>query len=129
LAAVLGFWLVGMYYGLHFIFWWYDAVAHFAGGAWVAALAIAAREKLSLELNGQKTNLVWLLAVLGFVALVGVLWEFFELVLDRYILYNGFTYLPGVYEDTLLDLFMDLVGGAAFYCILLLMNRFRITNS
>lgn len=117
LVAVLGFWGIGAFYSLHFIFWWYDAVAHFFGGAWVMSLAFFLKNKLKIEaqnLNG----VVLFVAMIGAVALVGVLWEFFELILDRYIMHTGFTYFPRVFEDTLSDLLMDLLGGAFMFLIL-----------
>ena len=48
-------------------------------------------------------------------ALVGVLWEFFEFGLNRYIVHIGFIN----YEDTLLDLFFDLLGGAVGFILIL----------
>ena len=67
--------------------------------------------------NQIATNLLFLL---GIVALVGVLWEFTEFVWDRYIFQSGFTYFSGVYEDTLSDLFFDLLGGSLAYILFLL---------
>ena len=48
---------------------------------------------------------------------MGVLWEFFEFVMDRYIVFTRFTYLFGVFEDTLLDLLMDILGGAIAFLL------------
>lgn len=81
------------------------------------SLAFLLKNKVGFEAAKLK-SLVWFIAAIGFVALVGVLWEFFEIILDRYVTLAGYTYLPGVFEDTLLDLFLDLVGGAAMFLIL-----------
>ena len=117
LFAVLGFWGIGMWFGLHFIFWWYDVAAHFAGGAWVMSLAFLLKNKLGIE-NSNLKGFALFVTMLGIVALVGVLWEFFEFVLDRYITMAKLTYLPNVFEDTLADLFWDLTGGTAMFLIL-----------
>ena len=60
-----------------------------------------------------------LTGLIGLVALVGVGWEFFEFIWDRFIWHAGFTYLPGIYEDTLSDLFFDLLGGATGFVLVL----------
>ena len=54
-----------------------------------------------------------LIILLGIVAPVGVLWEFGEFVVDRFILNTGFMCLEGIFEDTLADLLFDILGGAA----------------
>lgn len=118
LVLVLGFWGIGAFYGLHFLFWWYDVAAHFFGGAWVALATLALRQKFHFQISGNFQRITTFVIMLGIVALVGVLWEFFELILDRYIMHTGFTYLPRVFEDTLSDLLMDLLGGAFMFLIL-----------
>src|SRR3989344_6403685 len=95
LVFILIFWGAGLIYRLNYIFWWYDVVAHFLGGAWTALAAF-------VFLHNSK-NAKTLLFVLGIVALVGIAWEFAEFFVDRYIFKSGFTYLSGVYEDTLSD--------------------------
>lgn len=81
------------------------------------SLAFLLKNKFKIE--AQNLNrMVFFVIMIGVVALVGVLWEFFELILDRYIMHTGFTYLPRVFEDTLSDLFMDLLGGAFMFLIL-----------
>ena len=51
--------------------------------------------------------------ILGFTALVGVFWEFYELVVDMLITKNNYISLfqQGGLLDTLKDLFLDLLGG------------------
>lgn len=109
---VIGFWLIGLLYELPFRFWWYDVVAHFFGGVWVAiALSIGLRATHT-TIAGSSRGIVFFVGFFGVVALVGVWWEFGEFVADRYIFHTGFTYLNGVFEDTLSDLFFDMLGGA-----------------
>ncbi len=79
---------------------------------------------------GEHDGFYSFIIFIGFVALTGVLWEFFELVLDRYLIHNGYSFLPGVYEDTLSDLFFDLLGGTiAFLIYLYIGKKFVISNS
>jgi len=53
--------------------------------------------------------------ILGFTALVGIFWEFYELIVDKFITKNNYISLlqQGGLLDTLKDLFVDLLGGAA----------------
>ena len=50
--------------------------------------------------------------ILGFTALVGVFWEFYELIIDRLITKNNYISLlqQGGLLDTLKDLFVDILG-------------------
>ena len=81
------------------------------------SLVFFLKNKLGIEWQNLKGPALFV-ATIGIVALIGVLWEFFELILDRYIIHTGFTYLPNVFEDTLLDLFWDLAGGTIMFLIL-----------
>ena len=53
--------------------------------------------------------------ILGFTALVGVFWEFYELIVDKFITKNNYISLfqQGGLLDTMKDLFVDLLGGTA----------------
>ena len=72
-----------------------------------------------IELSGNAPKVFLFIGLISFVALAGVLWEFTEFVADRYIVMNGFTMLPGTYEDTLSDLFFDLLGGAVGFFLVI----------
>lgn len=74
-----------------------------------------------LQINNYQLLNTFILC-LAFVALVGVLWEFFEFLLDLFVLKTGYlTFLKmpqgavmnayDIYKDTLKDLFFDLAGG------------------
>jgi hypothetical protein len=78
--------------------------------------------------------LLIILFTLAFVAFIGVLWEFFEFGLDFFIKRTGYFTLfqtrpDGVtsfdiYQDTLGDLFFDILGGlVAVFIFLLKRNR------
>lgn len=52
--------------------------------------------------------------ILGFVALGGLGWEFYEFLCDKFIAQNGFMETSQIsLIDTMTDLFFDLVGGFA----------------
>lgn len=58
------------------------------------------------------------IVILGFTALVGVFWEFYELAVNVVITKNNYIFYESLFQqggllDTLKDLFVDLVGGAA----------------
>ena len=86
-------------------------VLHFAGGFWVFVLARYVTEHFGNEIVGEQKNIMTFIAFISFVAFVGVLWELFEFIMDRYIVLSGFTYLARVFEDTLSDLILDMLGG------------------
>jgi hypothetical protein len=92
---------------------WMDIPMHIAGGAWIAlAFWYVAHDRLK-AISFEKKWLVFAAGV-GVVAIVGIFWEIWELILSVYIK-EQFTlfHAPGdVYFDTLKDLFDDLVGGA-----------------
>src|SRR5882724_2628370 len=91
---------------------WYDIPMHIAGGVWVGLLFFYLMERRTG--NPMRDPLVpLLLRTLGFVALVGVAWEFYEYVSDVFILhkYAWGDALSGQAFDTLKDLFNDLLGA------------------
>jgi len=100
--------LLGWYWSAR----WYDIPMHIAGGAWIALLFFYLLErKIGHPVEGNLLSL--LLRALGFVALMGLFWEFYEYLGDTLILkkYAWGEALRGQAFDTLLDLFNDLVGG------------------
>ncbi len=121
LMFLLAAWLIGLYYGLFFIVKWLDVPFHFFGGFSVYVLWRAIWKSSEIEIAASHKRIFLFLAGIGVVMLVGVFWEFFELILDRFITHEGLTYLSGVYEDTLADLFFDFFGGSAGF---LLYNKF-----
>lgn len=60
-------------------------------------------------------SLYTVILIIGFAALVGVFWEFYELAMDRLITKNNYISLlqQGGLLDTLKDLLVDLLGGLA----------------
>lgn len=98
-------------------------IMHFFGGLWVLSFILKLKNHYRIAITGEHDAVVSFFVLVGLVVLVGVLWEFAEFVSDRYILKTGFTHLRGVYEDTLKDLLMDVIGGGAGAIICLLCNK------
>lgn len=118
LVAILGAWSIGFWFGLYFLMPWLDIPLHFLGGLWVYLFARALGIRFGLEINSQFKELAKLTFFMGAVLFVGVFWEFWEFILDRYIIHNGYSYFPGAYEDTLGDLVLDLLGGLTGYLMI-----------
>lgn len=100
-----------------FLYWkisWLDVIMHLLGGALVAATMVwwvYFSGRISLP---SLSSFFTLTLILGAVALVGVLWEFFEFLVDKFITKKNYIDLlqPGVI-DIMKDLLMDLLGGLA----------------
>ncbi|KKT39663.1 hypothetical protein A2W54_01625 [Candidatus Giovannonibacteria bacterium RIFCSPHIGHO2_02_43_13] len=128
--AIMALQATGLWYNFPFLFWWFDIIMHFLGGFWIYISARTLIKYFNFNMIGEHDGFYSFIIFIGFVALTGVLWEFFELVLDRYLIHNGYSFLPGVYEDTLSDLFFDLLGGTiAFLIYLYIGKKFVISNS
>lgn len=124
-VVVVGTWVIGLIYYLPFKYWWFDVSVHFLGGLWVLSLLVAIKNYYKINIVGANNFIVSLLVLIGLVVLVGVTWEFSEFIADRYVFKTGFTHMRGVYEDTLSDLFMDIIGGA-FGALIYLLNKNKI---
>ena len=110
-----------VFYNWYFFLWWYDVMMHMLGGV---AMGLLGSGILRMIL-GKKVHLTpWALGflyvgfVLGFVALIGIGWEWLEGIVDAVLLpqlHMGNAQLGLV--DTLLDLYFDLMGGVLGLCI------------
>lgn len=87
---------------------------HFLGGIWVGFIVIWF---FKIEEILPKTILQIILGVL----LIGIMWEFFEVVVNNYTTKNPFNIL-----DTVSDVFCDLAGGA--FAILYFLKKIMITK-
>lgn len=96
LAITASLYFIGFALYLYWVFWWYDIVLHFLGGAW-ALLAIT-----WLFATVGKTH-TWALQI-GIVILIGIAWEFFEALI-------GAPRESKYLFDTSLDLLMDVFGA------------------
>lgn len=103
---------------------WFDILMHTLGGAWVASIVICVARVRNLTFFASDRLWINIVVAVALTALIGVGWEFFE-----YVLYNVLTHIvqpPALYEDTLLDLLSDIVGGTVIAAILF---RTRTTRS
>ena len=130
-VVIMTLWLFGLWIGLPYRLWWFDVVTHFIGGAWALGFFLFLSRWTGVSLFGEG-NARWIAeygALVGSVMMIGVFWEFGEFIADRYIFETGFTYLGGVFEDTLIDLFMDFLGASAGFLIYRLHIRVLVSNS
>ncbi len=96
-----------IYESLYAKIWWLDIFMHILGGIWVAFIFFYwffERDGFLHKKNGFWPNLI---LCLSFVALIGVLWEFYEFFFDYFVL----TQHQQSLADTMKDLFNDLSGG------------------
>lgn len=102
----------------YFYFWWYDVLMHGLGGVAMGFLACTLWSWLNVQgASVWKTNTAQLIFVLGFVAMIGIGWEWAEGIVDAVALPNiGMTQLG--LTDTMLDLFFDLVGGLIAWLVI-----------
>jgi len=101
-------------YDWFWIFGWFDVLMHFLGGALAGATFFWIFPRFLVTFNRPLTQffIIFTLAM-GFVALVGVVWEFHELVFD----------IQGSVADTMEDLFNDFAGGAVAALIIFFRQR------
>jgi len=124
IAVVLAFHAAGLLLSLYEVFEWYDIPMHIGGGVAMGALALAiwheGIEDVKFKGALQRHLKWWFIPgmVLGFVALIGVLWELHEWGLDL-ILPTESLRQPNL-PDTMLDFINDLIGAVV---ALLLWNR------
>ncbi|MBI2044975.1 hypothetical protein HYT23_02870 [Candidatus Pacearchaeota archaeon] len=100
-------WFIDLAFNAYFVYPWIDIPMHFLGGFSIAYTAFLFlrffREKGKMEINNKALTI---LIVVSLVALTAVLWEFYEFL--KYLL--DISLKPNI-EDTLLDLFIGLLGG------------------
>ncbi|MBI4095024.1 MAG: hypothetical protein HY435_02430 [Candidatus Liptonbacteria bacterium] len=130
LFALLAAIAIAHYFGLSkLLYWkiaWYDIPMHLAGGAWVGLLFFYLFEERWGILTDRISAPARIIFSLGFAALVGVLWEFYEYFADVFILkkYTIFSAQPGL-VDTLQDLLNDLIGAVAVAVLWIWFQRKR----
>lgn len=121
-VLILLLYIVGLVFDLFYITPWYDIPMHLLGGFWVG-LIFAVSLGYFFDNDNIFQNHVERLKVITLIAafscLVGVFWEFFEF---------GLNYLSLISQqqglaDTLGDLFMDIIGGAAAGFLLLFARK------
>lgn len=88
-------------------YYWFEETLHFMGGVWLAAVFLYFFKNRSDIFDIKKNFLATLTFVLGFTALVGIGWEFFEYLVWLFLGGGIIITLP----DTMLDLFLDFAGA------------------
>ncbi|MBU0614157.1 hypothetical protein KJ766_02655 [Patescibacteria group bacterium] len=97
-------------------FEWVDIPMHFAGGFAMALLACAIWQNSNVK--GDEYGVIYFIFIIGFVSLIGIVWEWHEFILDI-IFRTSFgssvqIHQPGV-ADTMADFAMDILGGIAVW--------------
>lgn len=109
--------LIFLPFGLY-AWWWFDIFMHGLGGvvtAWSAARFLQTEKKLII-----KPQWIYWVLLLGITALVGVVWEVYELYLQKI---TGFITQPSI-ADTVADLVNDVIG-AMIFCLLFSRNYYQ----
>ncbi len=99
----------------YYSIWWSDMVMHFLGGFWLGLVFL-------LFLKPVDTNFKEILKIIFLVLFISVLWEIFEIVLNKATLRDPFNGL-----DTLSDISFDLSG--AFISIFYFLKRIMIKEN
>jgi hypothetical protein len=113
---------IASFRGWYDIYDWIDIPLHLMGGAFIGILFYYLfTSRFDVMPRHSTIDLVPLLIFgAGFVALVGVLWEFYEFFADVvvYEKYAPFAFPGYVHGDTLLDLLNDIAGGTLALALL-----------
>lgn len=111
-VALVAIHLIAIFYNLYWRFLWMDIPMHFLGGVLVAVVFIWFFERFPGHIDLSRNFLLTIILTLGFVALIGVLWEFNEFVYDLLISSRGWGVLTSQgTSDMVGDLFFDILGG------------------
>ncbi|MFA5945446.1 MAG: hypothetical protein WC802_00850 [Patescibacteria group bacterium] len=108
--------------GVYGVWPYFDIPMHFLGGASIAVMGLVAWD-MGLGYGKRSLSsipfLVKTVAVIGFVAIVGIVWEWYEFIHDFARAFTQVVFTPAQPSigDTMKDLFFDLFGAmAAFAC-------------
>ena len=115
LIAFLSLHVFATFYHLYWLFPWLDIPMHFLGGFLLVIIFFYFWRFAHISIGNVFGALV---LTLGFVALIGVFWEFYEFLRDFYLLTGGkISVFQNSFADTVKDLFFDLVGGTTAFAI------------
>ena len=108
----------------HTDIFWFTATLHVLGGGWGAIFFAFLGERIrGFSPLRSMDGFARFIVTLGFVALLGVLWELFEFFLDRIsVSITGIQMQPGLI-DTMGDLAMDLAGAVVAFLFVFLCER------
>jgi len=125
IVIILGLHAFALAFFLYWKYWWFDILLHFLGGIFVGlfALYLYYYSRYIQPQHFHKRYAFFL--SFATVALIGIMWEFFEFSSDKFAIYIGRREaLQQGFQDTLGDLFFDLVGAIfAVHTYLLLWRK------
>ncbi len=121
-------------YGLALLFGWFDSAVwfdvpmHIIGGIWVGLVFLYLFSGFfsheSYDHHAERVK-IFILGI-GFAALIGIFWEFFEFGLDTFFSLS----LQASVADNMKDLLMDVIGGGlAVAWVLFIQRRFAHPKS
>jgi hypothetical protein len=101
---------------VNFLYWnidWFDILMHFLGGVTMGLLALfvfftSGYFKTFATL--RKNRLLVLFVLISFTAVIGLGWELWEI-------FSGFSHVLTDQIDTIIDLFMDLLGAFSVFLL------------
>lgn len=114
-AIILAFHAIFLMIGNFYKIWWADIALHFSGGIFVGLLALwFIFNKANFLMKKEKLPFyIVFISVISFTALIGVLWEFYEFILDQITGYkSSVMVMQENLKDTMGDLFFDLLGAS-----------------
>lgn len=104
---------IAVIFDLYYHYKWFDIPMHFLGGFVIGLFAIAILnrtiESIQFKNKSRFGKFISPLFILGFVALIGIVWEWHEFLLDQ-INSVAVVHQPSV-GDTMADFVLDLFGG------------------
>jgi hypothetical protein len=116
---ILSVHVFALVYKLYYFIRWLDIPMHFMGGFLAALVFFWFFKKYPSFFNPQNNFLITLILVSGWVALIGVLWEFAEFLHAVLISSDKLIEPQAMWLfDTLKDLFFDLFGGFSLSAII-----------
>ena len=127
LVVILLFHFIATFNYWYWTYLWLDIPMHFLGGFWTAMAFVYLIFNYQFPIPSEflKQNfLSFLIITLSFVALIGVLWEFYEFLSDVFLSSKEYAQIfqQGA-ADTIGDLFFDLLGGTFFSLAFKLFSR------
>lgn len=122
LALILVLHVIAIQKALYWVYVWLDIPMHILGGFWAALFLAWLLEHTSfLRFSFKEANLAAsIIMSLGFVALCGIGWEFYEFIYDVFFsVSRNYDFLLQLSAaDTIADLFFGILGGAmGFLCV------------
>ena len=106
-------------------FWhWYDMPMHFLGGVAMALLAWATWDmfvrdiKFTVRYPPRQKRVAFMLWLVGFTAIIGIGWEWFEFGFDRFVLptLQGWAPAQASITDTMADFFLTSLARSRCRC-------------